>query len=37
MAEDFLAMALELWHTGELSPKIKEGLIKLIPKKGDKS
>jgi hypothetical protein len=36
MAEDFLAMALEYWKTGELTSKLKEGLIKILPKKADK-
>jgi hypothetical protein len=36
MAQDFLEMTLEFWRTGELVPKMKEGLIKLIPKKADK-
>jgi hypothetical protein len=36
MAEDFLAMALEYWKTGELASKLKEGLIKILPKKADK-
>jgi hypothetical protein len=36
MAEDFLAMTIKFWQTGELVTKVKEGLIKLIPKKADK-
>jgi hypothetical protein len=36
MAEDLLAMALEYWKTGELTSKLKEGLIKILPKKADK-
>jgi hypothetical protein len=36
MADNFLAMALTFWQAGELTPKLKEGLIKIIPKKVDK-
>jgi hypothetical protein len=36
MAANFLAMALAFWKTGELATKLKEGLIKNIPKKADR-
>jgi hypothetical protein len=34
--QDFLQMVLAFWETGELAYTIKEGVIKLLPKKPDK-
>ncbi|CAM6124136.1 unnamed protein product [Calypogeia fissa] len=34
--EDLLAMVLDFWATGTLAHCIKEGVLKLIPKKADK-
>jgi hypothetical protein len=34
--QDFLMMVLAFWETGKLAYNIKEGIIKLLPKKPDK-
>lgn len=36
MGKDLLAMILKFWETGTLAYSVKDGLIKLIPKKADK-
>ncbi|CAM6082561.1 unnamed protein product [Calypogeia fissa] len=36
MHMDLLLMVLDFWHTSSISHTIKEGILKLIPKKADK-